>query len=389
MRGMLRIHSGFFSRFKFILSSLYENLYFLILFTHEGMSLLYKEDWSETKEAFKAWWEGESNIIQIFTSKNGPYTPFPKFRVLELLAYPEIVSKEFEEWCKNTLFYLYAYPSLYPTFGPGIMATFFGSLPVYQSGTVWFTPVEGWENIPQEFDESHPIWIVLKWLTRSLARMGAGKYMVEVSDIGGILDIAASLRGVKTLLKDMYAEDPHLNNLLQLLTDTWFKVYDELVSILLANGMDGVSRWVIWCPRKWYPIQCDIAYLLSPTLFEKYALPHLKEQCLRIEYPIYHLDGVGQLAHIDKILNLDNLRGVQWVPGEGEEPHLSDKWSDLYEKILEKGKLLLLMDVEPDTVIPLLEKYGKKGLLITSSMERSKAEKIISEMRKKGYIESA
>ena len=47
------------------------------------------------------------------------------------------------------------------------------------------------------------------------------------------------------------------------------------------------------------------------------------------------------------------------------------------------------MDVEPDTVIPLLEKYGKKGLLITSSMERSKAEKIISEMRKKGYIESA
>jgi hypothetical protein len=32
----------------------------------------------------------------------------------------------------------------------------------------------------------------------------------------------------------------------------------------------------------------------------------------------YHLDGIGQLHHLDLVLSIAELDGVQWVPGDGK-----------------------------------------------------------------------
>ena len=50
----------------------------------------------------------------------------------------------------------------------------------------------------------------------------------------------------------------------------------------------------------------------------------------------YHLDGRGQLAHLDSILKIKNLTGVQWVPGAGSPDESC--WPQVYQKIHAAGK---------------------------------------------------
>jgi hypothetical protein len=55
-------------------------------------------------------------------------------------------------------------------------------------------------------------------------------------------------------------------------------------------------------------------------MFERFVLPDLETCCAAIDYALYHMDGKGQLVHVDSILLLTDLRGIQWVPGYGKPP---------------------------------------------------------------------
>ena len=69
--------------------------------------------------------------------------------------------------------------------------------------------------------------------------------------------------------------------------------------------------------KPWYPIQCDFCYMISPEQFEEFVLPHLVEQVEHMERSVYHLDGVGELTHLDTILDIEGLTAIQWIPGGG------------------------------------------------------------------------
>ena len=55
-------------------------------------------------------------------------------------------------------------------------------------------------------------------------------------------------------------------------------------------------------------------------MFERFLLPDLTACCEVIDDPFYHLDGKGALPHLDMLLSLEKLKGVQWVPGDGQPP---------------------------------------------------------------------
>lgn len=94
-----------------------------------------------------------------------------------------------------------------------------------------------------------------------------------------------------------------------------------------------------------YMLQCDFAYMISPDQFEEFVLPELKTCCKRIARPFYHLDGKGQLGHLDHLLSIAELRGIQWVPGDGA-PDCSH-WPEVYEKIVAADRLVqVFADIE-------------------------------------------
>ncbi|GAG07493.1 unnamed protein product, partial [marine sediment metagenome] len=57
---------------------------------------------------------------------------------------------------------------------------------------------------------------------------------------------------------------------------------------------------------------------------------------------IYHLDGPDALMHLDDLLSISTLTGIQWVPGAGKDLTCSDTWMPVYKKIQAAGKNVVM-----------------------------------------------
>ena len=64
-------------------------------------------------------------------------------------------------------------------------------------------------------------------------------------------------------------------------------------------------------------------------MFEEFVLHTLQRDCLALTNTLYHLDGEGELRHLDRLLSIPALKAVQWVPGAGKPnviPVYTDDW---------------------------------------------------------------
>ena len=351
--------------------------------------MLYKEDWEEWAETYRAWWEGELReaLLQVIH-------PRPEIRewgwwddwAFVRYGGASRAIEDFEAWCHKTEFRLGAFPNLWVNFGPGILGAMLGSQFVFTGDTVWFKPPAEpmrLENVAElELDRSNEWWIAVKRATEEVSAASAGKFVVGITDIGGVLDVLASLRGTSALIRDMFSRPSLVEEAIARVLDLWHECYDELRSVMPPDGM---SSWMsIWCSERWYPIQCDIAYMLSPSLFERFVEPHIREQCVRLDRTIYHLDGPGQLPHVDRLLRIEELDGIQWVPGaamsERGYHRGSSVWLPLYRKVQRAGKRLVL-SVPPEGVRLLLEELSTKGLLLSVTCDSAReAEELLARL---------
>jgi len=161
--------------------------------------------------------------------------------------------------------------------------------------------------------------------------------MVGLTDLGGNLDILASMRSSEKLLLDLSDSPDEVQGLLTEITHLWMYYYDQLYA-LTHGATRGSCGWSpLWAPGKLYMLQSDFSYMISPRMFKRFVMPDLTACCDFLDYPFYHLDGVGQLNHLDQLLSIPNLRGIQWIPGAGQpEPQ---EWLDVLRKIRAAGKL--------------------------------------------------
>lgn len=372
--------------------------------------MLYKEDWSQVCERFKAWWENElfdRPIIQVTAPRKGvrnlpecenlgfagdPYRPEDYLSYLSWVIplgfardpyHPEVTVNKFEDWCSKVFFGGEAYPDLWINLGPGIAATYIGAEARYRedSKSVWFETPKEWQELEGlKFDPDNKWWQLTKNITSFVSDRSEGKFLAGITDLGGITDIAASLRGSQNLIIDMFKRPEKVKTLSSQILELWHIYYEELYKISKGETR-GNSAWMgLWAPKRWYPIQCDLSAMLSPKLFKEFALPYIKEQCLRLDYTIYHLDGPGEIPHLDFLLSIPELSGIQWVPGAGNPPIDSPEWFHLYKKIQKSGKLLVLQGVSKDNVKSLLRELNPKGLLISTYCSTEKEARNLREL---------
>ena len=79
-----------------------------------------------------------------------------------------------------------------------------------------------------------------------------------------------------------------------------------------------------------------------------------------MDYPFYHLDGKGALKHLDMLLALPKLKGVQWVPGDGQPG--ANKWPDVLRRIRAAGKLCQIF-VDRQGSLDVARELGGNGFL--------------------------
>ena len=334
---------------------------------------------------YKAWWEGELRrpLIQIWVPKKGFEHVWGRLYYEWLWGFPRNTSdlekpvKKFIEWCGKTLFLIDAYPNLWINFGPGSVAAYLGAKPFFKeyddgSGTVWFgasadlSEAKDWDSIEAmlRFDENNFWWRATINATRIALEYSKNRYIVGFADLGGVHDVLVSLRGVQNLVRDMYFNSRRVEEVSWRLLDLWHVYYDKLYDVI-KEYQHGTSAWMgLWSPLRWYPIQCDFSAMLSPKLFQKFVLPILEEHCNRLDHTIYHLDGPGELPHIDYILKIEKLNGIQWVPGakmeiEGKDCS-SEQWIPLYKKVLEHEKNLVIA-VPCSKVLEAIDKIKSAG----------------------------
>ena len=329
-------------------------------------------DWERIERDTMAWWAGELERPLVWLSSTGPVPAPPKLRYLS--NYPlEMPAEEvldlYEPVIAATHYYGDAYPSWWVNFGPGIMAGFVGAevnSVCDPSETVWFSPPR--ETRIQALDLEHDLgnawWKRVEDLTKAIVRRWDGQVAVGHTDLGGNLDILASFRSTEGLLFDVLDHPAEVERLVGRTTDLWLRYYDEL-DALIRPACRGTTCWApIWSTGKTYMLQCDFSYMISPAMFERFVVPDLTMCCAHLDHGFYHLDGKGQIPHLDMLLSIPRLRGIQWIPGDGQPP--PEQWLGLLQRIRDGARLCQVF-VSPEGARTIVRNLGGRGFLLAIS----------------------
>lgn len=236
-------------------------------------------------------------------------------------------------------------PMRFSNYGPGCLAAAIGGEYKLAFNTVWFDSVQlvkDWEAPPNiAFDEDSPLWRNLKKEQERYSEDPDVHF--SVTDIGGILDVVASLRGTENLLYDLYDYPEEVKEFSKQVRLEWDKAFAQQLKTVKEAGQPYNSWMNIPSSKPWYPLQCDFCYMISPEQFSEFVLPDLTAQVESMDRSIYHLDGEGEIRHLDMILDIPGLTGIQWTSGTGNSPLYSEKWLELYRRIQDKKKNLVLL----------------------------------------------
>jgi hypothetical protein len=297
------------------------------------------------------WWAGKLDrpLVQIRLQGAGPSGPAP-FLAREdfdshqpLTATPEQIVDRWAYDLSGERYLGDAFPTRRPNFGPAVVANFLGAELHNGSGTTWATaaPVSELSRLRFEYDPDN-FWLRrVREVMRLAAERFRGMVQIGLPDLAGPLDILGVFRPAEELFLDMVDQPAEVERLIWQLHELWWRYLEEFHA-LLRPANPGYSSWeYLFSSAPYYISQCDLAYMLGPDHYERFVKPELTATYRRMGNTFYHMDGRGQLASLDVILAMEELKGIQWVPGEGA-PDLSH-WPEVYRRIRGAGKLIQLI----------------------------------------------
>jgi hypothetical protein len=325
-----------------------------------------EEDWQRIKRDWSAWWAGDLDrpLLTLEVKEYFPSEPWTHLTRFGLEKPVDQILDEIEPELEGTHWLGDAYPKWWVNCGPGVVAAFLGSTPIWRPDTTWFSPLEGihaLEEIQPRFDPTHPWWRrALDYTQLAMERWG-DQVVVGTTDLGGNLDILASLRGSQSLLMDLGDAPDEVDRLVKTITSIWLKCYDELNALISKSGRGNACWAPLWSPGQGYMLQSDFSYMISPRMFRRFVMPDITACCDHMDYAFYHLDGNGQLSHLDDLLSLPRLRGIQWVPGDGQPQ--AEAWPELIKRIRNAGKLVQVT-TNAQGAITVKKELGGKGMVL-------------------------
>jgi len=221
-----------------------------------------------------------------------------------------------------------------------------------------------------------------EWYARFLrileyaTKRGGNDYTIAMTDLGGVLDVLSSLLGPTKLVLSMRKNPTIIEKACSIILEKMLKLYEDLQAIIDKHSR-GCDSWLnLWCPDHYYPVQSDFSAMLNPKWFKRFGLLFIKRQAEQLDHAIYHLDGENQITHLDDLLSLDCIDGIQWVPGAGKEITASMDWMPLYKKVQAADKKVVLNQFENPTLMNAFYEKLNPNLLYISSffIDRFRAE---------------
>jgi len=311
-----------------------------------------KERFAALQQIFEDWWEGslERPIIQVtleHTDGEGGDFFASNYRKVILDAMydfslpvsdvPQIIEDAYDrlEYLGDAIPVFYMRPT-------GILGGFLGQEfgIDHKQGTVWFKKLcPSLEEIKKiRLQKDNPLLQRSLSLTRAVQDHFKGSIAVGLPDFGGVMDIVASLRDSNPLLLELCLEPEDVQEACEHIHEQFKVAYRMFLDAIDPDRIPGYTCWATMLSQKpYFVLQNDFSAMIGPSMYEEFYLPILQKECRMIPRTIYHLDGPDAVRHLDLVLTVPELDGVQWINGAGA-PGL-DQWPDIYQKIHAAGKL--------------------------------------------------
>ena len=331
----------------------------------------WKENFDQSKIRYTDWWNQKGIVLSMWEHLRKEGEPY------EMVSAPPTATgmNQFwfdPEWRADYLHYTMSYysykadilPVANTQLGPGSLAAILGAELEGRDDTIWIREKPGFDG-PIRFDGQNPWWKLHKDLLRACVKRSQGRYLVGCPDLVEGLDVLASLKGPDNVMLDLILDPERVHQELRAINDAYFKVFDAIYDIIKVNdGEMAYCYFSLWAPGKVAKLQVDLSIMISEDDFRTFSLPYLREQCKKIDFTLYHLDGVDAIRHLDSLLDIEELNAIQWTPGYGQ-PQGGDKcWYELYRRILAAGKSVMINWVQLDELQALLDNVGNQGLHI-------------------------
>ena len=338
----------------------------------------WKSNLEETKQRYINWWNHKGIILNMWEHFQEGVQPHAE--ITPPAPAKDLSQKWFDpQWRAEYLDWYVAHSSLKADIlpvantqlGPGSLAAILGG--VFEGGedTIWIHPNPDFTD-EIVFNPEHPNWILHKELLKACKAKANGHYFVGMPDLMEGLDVLAALKGTDRVLLDTVMQPEILEQQMQQINDIYFKVFDELYDIIREGDEMAFCYFSSWAPGKMSKLQSDISTMISQDDYRRFVQAFIREQCQKIDYTLYHLDGVGAMHHLPALLEIEELNAIQWTPGVGEPQGGSPKWYDLYKKILAGGKSVMACWVTLDELKPLLDHIGVDGIHLEMDFHNEK-----------------
>lgn len=311
------------------------------------MELKYKPDFPEAKKYWEAYWNKEiiDRPCVYITAPKDPAKPVSRPPYMSGIKgnYNEALT-QFEHWAETTHFLGEAIPSFDISYGPDEFAAFVGAELhlAAEENTSWVTPfITDWNNAEINLNENpSSVWRRMQDYLKFAADFSENKFIINTVDFHTNLDLLSAIRGPQNLCMDLLDCPDEVELALMKARKLFPIVYNKLYDIGKMKER-GTTSWLpFYCKDKFAVIECDFVCMISPSDSRRFLIPALTEEAEFLDHSIFHLDGMNALVHLDDILPIKAIDGIQWVPGDGRPPMLD--WMDLLKKIQNHGKGLFI-----------------------------------------------
>jgi hypothetical protein len=309
-----------------------------------------KPDYEQSKKRIDAFWQKEildRPLVQFKLYKPGceriefPHSRHPNRQ-------KEYLDPEYQaEWnlvdLSNQLFLGDSLPVACPNLGPAVMAGFYGcTLRFDESGAGWPDPEPNNNACRQDvqFDWHSPWLKITQEFTDTFLSFGKGKFITGMSNWLMAGDCLAAILGQLHLGEVLIDNPDWVIQQLNIIDLNFERLYSELHKTIRVAGLP-ITTWIpLVSDDKYYVVANDYSALVNASMYREIFLDDMKRTCKFLDHAIYHLDGPGALRHLDAILEVEDLDGVQFVPPPEDDGF--ERWIQLYKRIQEAGKCVLV-----------------------------------------------